>query len=107
MVGCSKKYTDPSSLRKHVKNHTYEEQMQVKRRSCEDGSSFITPNLAKKFLDPAKQKAIKSEPKFYDSSYEHSYSSSFFTDRKCDSVNVRQDLKNKLCEKNKLKKLLC
>ena len=30
MFGCEKRYTDPSSLRKHVKNHTKEEQDQVK-----------------------------------------------------------------------------
>ena len=27
--GCQKRYTDPSSLRKHVKNHSREEQEQV------------------------------------------------------------------------------
>merc|ERR1711970_328459 len=32
VYGCQKKYTDPSSLRKHVKNHTKEEQDQVKQR---------------------------------------------------------------------------
>ena len=31
MFGCQKRYTDPSSLRKHVKNHTKEEQDQVKQ----------------------------------------------------------------------------
>ena len=30
MPGCQKKYTDPSSLRKHVKNHSKEEQDQVR-----------------------------------------------------------------------------
>ena len=30
VFGCQKRYTDPSSLRKHVKNHTKEEQDQVK-----------------------------------------------------------------------------
>ncbi len=30
MPGCYKKYTDPSSLRKHVKNHSKEEQDQYK-----------------------------------------------------------------------------
>ena len=28
--GCQKRYTDPSSLRKHVKNHSKEEQEQYK-----------------------------------------------------------------------------
>ena len=31
VFGCQKRYTDPSSLRKHVKNHTKEEQEQVKQ----------------------------------------------------------------------------
>lgn len=31
MVGCTKRYTDPSSLRKHVKSHTQEEQLQYRR----------------------------------------------------------------------------
>ena len=30
VYGCLKKYTDPSSLRKHVKNHSKEEQEQVR-----------------------------------------------------------------------------
>lgn len=38
MVGCLKKYTDPSSLRKHVKNHSKEEQDQV-RQSRETDTS--------------------------------------------------------------------
>lgn len=31
--GCNKRYTDPSSLRKHVKNHTQKEQQQRKKVS--------------------------------------------------------------------------
>ena len=31
VFGCQKRYTDPSSLRKHVNNHTKEEQDQVKQ----------------------------------------------------------------------------
>ena len=31
VVGCSKRYTDPSSLRKHVKGHSTEEQLQYRR----------------------------------------------------------------------------
>ena len=38
MLGCQKKYTDPSSLRKHVKNHSKEEQDQV-RQSREPDTS--------------------------------------------------------------------
>ena len=30
-MGCTKRYTDPSSLRKHVKSHTAEEQLQYRR----------------------------------------------------------------------------
>ena len=30
MLGCYKRYTDPSSLRKHVKNHSKEDQEQMK-----------------------------------------------------------------------------
>merc|ERR1711936_170402 len=30
VVGCQKRYTDPSSLRKHIKNHSKEEQEQVR-----------------------------------------------------------------------------
>ena len=30
MTGCHKRYTDPSSLRKHIKNHSKEEQDQVR-----------------------------------------------------------------------------
>ena len=38
MPGCQKKYTDPSSLRKHVKNHSKEEQDLV-RQSREPDTS--------------------------------------------------------------------
>ena len=31
MPGCQKRYTDPGSLRKHIKNHSKEEQEQVRR----------------------------------------------------------------------------
>ena len=31
VMGCTKRYTDPSSLRKHVKGHTQEEQLQYRR----------------------------------------------------------------------------
>jgi len=30
VIGCSKKYTDPSSLRKHVKNHSQKETQKKK-----------------------------------------------------------------------------
>lgn len=35
MAGCTKKYTDPSSLRKHVKNHAVKDQMQPKKKARE------------------------------------------------------------------------
>ena len=43
VFGCQKRYTDPSSLRKHVKNHTKEEQDQVKQtRDSSHGKSTDT-----------------------------------------------------------------
>ena len=47
-----KRYTDPSSLRKHVKNHTKEEQDHAKiaRDSCSQGRS--TDNSQEGWLDP-------------------------------------------------------
>lgn len=33
VTGCTKRYTDPSSLRKHIKNHTPKEQHQARRKS--------------------------------------------------------------------------
>ncbi|KAJ8950747.1 hypothetical protein NQ318_011240 [Aromia moschata] len=107
VMGCTKKYTDPSSLRKHVKNHTLEEQMQIKKKSCEDGSNFIAQSLAKKYFDPNKQRAIKSTSLTYSTNFEHSYSNTFLMEKKYDSVNIKQDLKNKISEKNKLRKLFC
>ena len=38
MLGCQKKYTDPSSLRKHVKNHSNEEQEQIRQSRDPDTS---------------------------------------------------------------------
>merc|ERR1719232_2354555 len=45
VVGCSKRYTDPSSLRKHVKSHSQEEQLQYRR-------SKDLANLAKRSSSP-------------------------------------------------------
>lgn len=105
MVGCTKKYTDPSSLRKHVKNHTYEEQMQIKKRTSEEGTNFIAQSLAKKYFDPNKQRAVKTE--VYATNYEHNYSNSYLIEKKYDSLNIKQDLKNKISEKNRLRKSFC
>ncbi|KAJ8916579.1 hypothetical protein NQ315_000223 [Exocentrus adspersus] len=107
VVGCAKKYTDPSSLRKHVKNHTYEEQMQIKKRSCEEGTNFIAQSLAKKYLDSSKQRAVKVEGQAYSTSYEHNYSNNFVGEKKYDSLHIKLDLKNKISEKNRLRKTYC
>lgn len=79
--------------------------MQIKKRSPEDNSNPISQSLVKKYFDPNKQKAVKTQS--YDASYEHSYSSTFIMEKKYCSVNVKQDLKNKLSEKNKLKSVCC
>ncbi|XP_060534155.1 uncharacterized protein LOC132706695 [Cylas formicarius] len=102
VAGCAKKYTDPSSLRKHVKNHSYEEQLQIKRKTNEDVSILASP-IAKKYLDPSKQKAVKSE-RLFNADSDHTYSNNCCSSpKKYDTSNVKQDLKNKI-EKNKLKR---
>ncbi|XP_066261353.1 uncharacterized protein [Euwallacea similis] len=104
VIGCHKKYTDPSSLRKHVKNHTHEEQLQIKKKSQED---CVSNELVKKFLDPSRQKAIKIEPVFNNFSADHTYSTINqrpFNMAKYVSINVKQDLKNKI-EKNKIRRI--
>ena len=45
MLGCTKRYTDPSSLRKHVKSHSQEEQLQYRR-------SKDLANIAKRSTSP-------------------------------------------------------
>lgn len=45
VVGCIKRYTDPSSLRKHVKSHSQEEQLQYRR-------SKDLANMAKRSCSP-------------------------------------------------------
>ncbi|XP_057667638.1 zinc finger protein GLI1-like [Diorhabda carinulata] len=109
VVGCPKKYTDPSSLRKHVKNHTCEEQMQIKKKTSSESStmSFATQSLVKKFLDPNKQKAVKNPNFSYSSNFDHSYSTNYIVERKYDIVNIKQDLKNKISEKSKLRRTCC
>lgn len=79
--------------------------MQIKKRAFDENTSSISPTLVKKYFDTSKQKAIKSQP--YDACYEHSYSSTFVMEKKYYSLNVKQDLKNKLSEKNKLKTVCC
>ena len=45
VLGCTKRYTDPSSLRKHVKSHSVEEQQQYRR-------SKDLANMAKRSCSP-------------------------------------------------------
>ncbi|XP_072394001.1 uncharacterized protein [Diabrotica undecimpunctata] len=104
VLGCAKKYTDPSSLRKHVKNHTFEEQMQIKKKTHDAGISFTLQSFVKKYLDPNKQKAVRTSNIYYNTNFDHSYSSSYVIDKKYNMINIKQDLKNKLTEKSKLKK---
>lgn len=42
MTGCTKRYTDPSSLRKHVKNHNPRNKMQSRRKSHKDDANTST-----------------------------------------------------------------
>ncbi|KAJ3650395.1 hypothetical protein Zmor_016498 [Zophobas morio] len=99
VVGCTKKYTDPSSLRKHVKNHSNEEQMLIKKKSHDEGLSSA---YVRKFFDPNRQKAVKSEKREFYGNVEHNYSN-YGEERKYDSSGIRQDLKNKISEKNRLR----
>lgn len=45
MAGCSKKYTDPSSLRKHVKNHAVKDQQHCKKKG-RDAQTIKLNNLS-------------------------------------------------------------
>lgn len=88
-----------------MKNHTQEEQMQVKKKSQEE-SVFSNINL-KKMLDPSRQKAIKVE-QCYNVKTDHTYSNlaqKSVTVSRYVSMSVKQDLKNKI-EKNRIKKVL-
>ena len=51
MIGCNKRYTDPSSLRKHVKNHSKEEQEQVKMVRDSGSQGRSTDNSMEGWLD--------------------------------------------------------
>lgn len=96
VIGCSKKYTDPSSLRKHVKNHTYEEQRQLKKKSDEMPSPI-------KVLFPKREK--KNVVSCFYGNLEHNYSTTVQVETNMDRANIRQDLKNKLTEKSRQKSL--
>ncbi|KAL1502569.1 hypothetical protein ABEB36_007694 [Hypothenemus hampei] len=102
VIGCFKKYTDPSSLRKHVKNHSQEEQLQIKKKSQEE--TMLSNSTVRKLLDPSRQKAIKNDN--FALKTDHTYSSlnQTFDFSRYVSLNVRQDLKNKI-EKKKIRKI--
>ena len=51
MLGCNKRYTDPSSLRKHVKNHSKEEQEQLKLGRDTGSQGRSTDNSMEGWLD--------------------------------------------------------
>jgi len=51
VFGCQKKYTDPSSLRKHVKNHTKEEQEQVKQKTRDSSKIRSITNSPEGWLE--------------------------------------------------------
>lgn len=78
--------------------------MQIKKRSSEEGSNLVSQSFVKKYFDPNKQKAVKLPQ--YEACNEHSYSNSSLVEKRYYSLNVKQDLKNKL-EKNKLRTSSC
>ena len=55
MLGCTKRYTDPSSLRKHVKSHTAEEQLQYRRFKDQ-------ANAAKRSSSPFSPSSMSAQP---------------------------------------------
>lgn len=62
-MGCLKRYTDPSSLRKHVKNHTKEEQEQIRvERMTTVGSCQKIPSDTGPALGEAWQEAGHTDP---------------------------------------------
>lgn len=94
MIGCTKKYTDPSSLRKHVKNHTYEEQRELKKRTANE------PNHVTRRFVVKKEQVSNARTSFQDHSYSEAYEVPWQVHRVGGmSLNVKQDLKNKI--KNK------
>lgn len=97
VLGCTKKYTDPSSLRKHVKNHTFEEQKQLKKRSSEIPTSPIKIATPKK--ETVKHHREKTTLSYV--GFEHAYANVSPEMLDISRVNIRQDLKNKLSEKSR------
>ena len=54
VFGCEKRYTDPSSLRKHVKNHTKEEEEQVKQ-TRDSSQGKITDTSQERLLESKRE----------------------------------------------------
>lgn len=65
MPGCAKRYTDPSSLRKHVKNHALKESGQGRRKSHKDSSAklnAVTKKARRRFSESSVYSATSCEP---------------------------------------------
>lgn len=88
VVGCTKKYTDPSSLRKHVKNHTFEEQCEVKNRAAAAAATNT--------LFPKKNSVKKVTQETF---YELPWQVHQITSSSSSSSTVKEDLKNKIRQK--------
>ena len=60
VVGCTKRYTDPSSLRKHVKSHTAEEQLQYRRFKDQANAA---KRSSSPFSSPSTSTALTQSPR--------------------------------------------
>lgn len=133
--GCQKRYTDPSSLRKHVKNHSDTEQAQLKRKQQENREiQNNLPPLRPPQAEPPRSKQFrKISINSIDTAREHFWKIGFSSDEQSPTVdatfwpedhsystcaevyenfvkenvhrNVKMDLKNKISEKNRQKRL--
>lgn len=99
--GCLKKYTDPSSLRKHVKNHSPEEQMQLKKKQGGNhkDATKIYPKLKRdEGIKKMRSNSFTTESRFFYATLDHNYSNTTL------SSSIKRDLKNRLSEKmNRIK----
>lgn len=102
MIGCTKKYTDPSSLRKHVKNHSFEEQKELKNRTSAENSLGFTRKYKK--IETYQQQ--QDGKVFYELPWQVHQITSSSSSSSC-SGNIKQDLKNKISEKNRQRKFFC
>lgn len=142
--GCAKRYTDPSSLRKHVKNHSPSEQAQLKKKQLES-RDFPRQNSADSIIFPETKQYRKITINPIENSSSSDYGRfrkiSFSSDDQCSTIdstvfesnfgnseisdhsystcaqvyedfvkehvhrNVKLDLKNKISEKNRQKRL--